>query len=418
MNNFNIRKIFQNLEKINIKDEPDQVDFDLFEDSEDDEALIKIKDHIVEEVSHAAKDDVIDYSEIDVELKANQLGDFTVNFERRISGPTDQNKFSSNKQVNNLNLSKETNKSMRFDRYKKVFNSKMRVMMQGFSQCTSMIARSFKRIKENYLPKMKKQKVLKTKTTVNNIPKPNFQKLKSNDANLKYLLNIIMGIELTLSATPNIEISNKESISKYLISLKYPVATATLTGAEDIYYIVDHAGILFNNIRRAYGIEKDTFIQSISPKDFITEMMISYTTNIEELISTSKSGSLFYYTRDGKYILKTIPKKEHKFFKSILRDYFHHMIKNRNTLLPKFYGCYKLIRQIKDVKLDKIYFVVMENLFRTRNDIQLRFDLKGSTYKRIVLKKDESIEGRTIDYALKDQDLINNKKFIHLGVST
>ena len=38
----------------------------------------------------------------------------------------------------------------------------------------------------------------------------------------------------------------------------------------------------------------------------ISEMMISSSTIIEELCSTGKSGSVFYYTKDGKYIIKSI----------------------------------------------------------------------------------------------------------------
>jgi len=103
-----------------------------------------------------------------------------------------------------------------------------------------------------------------------------------------------------------------------------------------VFYISDYAGIIFNNIRKAYGIDKETYIQSISPQEFITEMMISSKTIIEELCSTGQSGSLFYYTRDGRFIIKTISKTEYDFLKKILPNYFNYIISNKETLLPKY----------------------------------------------------------------------------------
>ena len=408
---FNIRKIFKELEKITVKEE----DFDNSDYSAS-ELMDNFKDHINDNGSQAFQEELIDNGEIDIEVKMERgISDQNVFFSKVSSASLGlQNKLSSLKSKNKIQVKdKDVVKNIKVEKFKRI------VINKTFSQCIYYLNKSFKKIKESYLlDNNLNTKKPRKKVTLANIPKTKKQLLKSNDVNLKYLLNIIMGIEMTIGATPNINILETDDISKYMKSLKYPVATATLTGADDIYYIVDHAGILFNNIRKAFGIEKEQFIQSISPKDFITEMMISYTTNIEELISTSKSGSLFYYTRDGKYILKTIPKKEFKFFKKILKDYFSYLIKNKSTLLPKFYGCYKLVRQLKTVKLDTIYFVVMDNLFKTDKDIHLRYDLKGSTYHRQVIKVGEeaALNGKVADFALKDNDLINNKQFFYLGV--
>jgi 1-phosphatidylinositol-4-phosphate 5-kinase len=64
-------------------------------------------------------------------------------------------------------------------------------------------------------------------------------------------------------------------------------------------------------------------------------MMISSKTIIEELCSTGKSGSMFYYTKNGNFIIKTISKIEYEYMKKILPDYFNYMINNKNSLLPK-----------------------------------------------------------------------------------
>jgi 1-phosphatidylinositol-4-phosphate 5-kinase len=113
--------------------------------------------------------------------------------------------------------------------------------------------------------------------------------------------------------------------------------------------------------------------------------MISSQTIFEELCSTGSSGSLLYYTRDGEFIVKTISKKEYKFLKIMLGDYFFYLKENPLSFLPKLLGCYVLKRKYRKKKTN-IYFIVMSNVFATAYRIDLRFDLKGSTIGRKVLK--------------------------------
>jgi hypothetical protein len=187
---------------------------------------------------------------------------------------------------------------------------------------------------------------------------------------------------------------------------------------EEVFILKEFAGIIFNNIRLYLGFDKEDFIASISPQDFITELMISNQTIFEELCSTGKSGSLFYYTRDGKFIVKTIKRDEYKFIKQILPDYFDHLKTNPLSLLPKFLGCYVLTRKFKK-KRDKIYFIVMINVFATSKHIHIRYDLKGSRIGRRVLtgKRDAEIMAKG-DLALKDLDLENRKEKIYIGDKT
>jgi 1-phosphatidylinositol-4-phosphate 5-kinase len=186
--------------------------------------------------------------------------------------------------------------------------------------------------------------------------------------------------------------------------------------------IKEYAGIVFNSIRKLYGYNKDSFIQSISPQVFITEMIISNTTSIEELFNTGSSGSLFYYTRDGKFILKTISKNEYKTMKRILPKYYYHLINYKNTFLPKFFGCYKLIKKVKKKKIF-VYFIIMMNVFCTNKQIHVKFDLKGSTIGREVIpKKDkynkcfDDILGK-YSFSLKDLDFDYFKKNIYINDS-
>lgn len=62
----------------------------------------------------------------------------------------------------------------------------------------------------------------------------------------------------------------------------------------------------------------------------------------KQLCSTGKSGSLFYYTEDGRYMLKTIHK--HEFFKmlEILQNYHEHLLECPDSVINRFYGLHKI----------------------------------------------------------------------------
>lgn len=105
---------------------------------------------------------------------------------------------------------------------------------------------------------------------------------------------------------------------------------------------------------------------------------------LTELCSTGKSGSFFYYTTDGKFMLKTIRKDEFKLMKSILKSYYDHLtIENPDSLISRIYGLHKVIFYRKKNKMQKkIYFCIMNNIFCTPLKIDSRYDLKGSLQGR------------------------------------
>lgn len=135
---------------------------------------------------------------------------------------------------------------------------------------------------------------------------------------------------------------------------------------------------------------------------------------LAELCSSGKSGSFFYFTQDSKFVLKTIPREEFKFMKKILRPYHEYLTqRNPDTLMSKIYGIHKVIfhRKLGNLR-KKYYFCIMDNLFNTRHKIDLRYDLKGSTYGRKTIN-DGGVVDRTI--ALKDLDLLERKEIFKIG---
>ena len=103
--------------------------------------------------------------------------------------------------------------------------------------------------------------------------------------------------------------------------------------------------------------------------------------SLTELCSSGKSGSFFYYTSDGNFMLKTIRKDEFKLMKSILKNYYDHItVENQDSMISRIYGLHKVIFYRKKHKMQKkIYFCVMNNVFCTHLKIDYRYDLKGST---------------------------------------
>lgn len=130
---------------------------------------------------------------------------------------------------------------------------------------------------------------------------------------------------------------------------------------------------------------------------------------LSELGSPGKSGSFFYFSRDYKYIIKTIHHAEHKFLRKVLKDYYNHVTDNPNTLLSQFYG----LHRVKMPYGKKIHFVVMNNLFPPHRDIHSTFDLKGSTVGRDY--REEELE-KNPRATLKDLNWLRRKRHLELGL--
>jgi hypothetical protein len=129
--------------------------------------------------------------------------------------------------------------------------------------------------------------------------------------------------------------------------------------------------------------------------------------NYIEFISNSKSGQFFFYSHDGRYMLKTQTKEENKFLLRILPQYFEYLRQNPHSLLVRILGMHRItmyhIRR-------KVHFVIMASVFDTPAQIHTIYDLKGSLQGREATAKERETGG-----VLKDNDLLNDKRKLHLG---
>ncbi|KAF7456517.1 Phosphatidylinositol-4-phosphate 5-kinase [Cryptosporidium felis] len=195
---------------------------------------------------------------------------------------------------------------------------------------------------------------------------------------------------------------------------------------------IDYNPMVFRKIREICHISPESYIRSVGPEQLLGNMVLGNLSSMNELCSEGKSGAFFYYTTDGRFLIKTVEKKTASFFRSILDKYYKHIESNPNSLITRIYGLHALrfkkpllkpIHMLRDQisnnnhsiirknKIHKIFFIVMENIFHTPVEIHRRYDIKGSLVGRStppILQQDRTI-------ALKELDMKSNGEmlFIH-----
>jgi len=181
--------------------------------------------------------------------------------------------------------------------------------------------------------------------------------------------NMLTGIRFTVSRTNakiNRDLTDADFDARHKFSFDITGNELTPSAKYDFKF-KDYAPWVFRHLRAHFGLDPADYLMSLTSKYILSE-----------LGSPGKSGSFFYFSRDYKYIIKTIHHAEHKLLRKILREYYKHVIDNPNTLISQFYG----LHRVKIPYGRKIHFVVMNNLFPPHRDIHQMFDLKGSTIGR------------------------------------
>ena len=63
---------------------------------------------------------------------------------------------------------------------------------------------------------------------------------------------------------------------------------------------------------------------------------------MSSMVSEGKSGSLFYWSHDGRYVVKTIAADERGALKDMLHAYKGYVSSHPNTLITKYLGLFDL----------------------------------------------------------------------------
>ena len=108
---------------------------------------------------------------------------------------------------------------------------------------------------------------------------------------------------------------------------------------------------------------------------------------MSSMVSEGKSGSLFYWSHDGRFMVKTIGADERGSLIAMLRSYRNYVTSHKDTLLAKYLGLYDLRVPAAGGSSCKVFhLVIMSNVFNTPLEVHERFDLKGTfcTYSPVA----------------------------------
>lgn len=224
-------------------------------------------------------------------------------------------------------------------------------------------------------------------------------KVDMNHANWVTAYNMLTGIRFVVSrinAKMDRELTDADFHAKHKFSFDITGNELTPSAKYDFKF-KDYSPWVFRHLRTKFGLDPADYLMSLTSKYILSE-----------LGSPGKSGSFFYFSRDYKYIIKTIHHGEHRFLRKILKDYYEHVDQNPNTLISQFYG----LHRVKTPFGRKIHFVVMNNLFPPHRDIHQTFDLKGSTIGRDFDEKSLESNPRA---TLKDLNWLRRDMHLELG---
>ncbi|KAI9508584.1 SAICAR synthase-like protein [Russula earlei] len=222
------------------------------------------------------------------------------------------------------------------------------------------------------------------------------------EGHVNYVLmyNMLTGIRIAVSRT-QAKIKRPLTDEDFTARHKYSfdiIGNELTPSAKYDFKFKDYAPWVFRELR------EDCF--HLDPADYLLSLTAQYI--LSELGSPGKSGSFFYFSRDYRFIIKTIRHSEHKFLRSILKRYYAHIHANPHTLLSRFYG----LHRVKLPRGNKIHFVIMNNLFPAHKDIHESYDLKGSTVGRLYPEERARENPRAV---LKDLNWIDRGKELELG---
>ncbi|KAF8524317.1 hypothetical protein BU17DRAFT_43095 [Hysterangium stoloniferum] len=218
--------------------------------------------------------------------------------------------------------------------------------------------------------------------------------------NYVLMYNMLTGIRVAVSrcqAKVRRPLTDDDFTARHKFSFDI-VGNELTPSAKYDFKFKDYAPWVFRELREDYF--------RLDPADYLLSLTAKYI--LSELGSPGKSGSFFYFSRDYRFIIKTIHHNEHKFLLSVLKDYYNHVKSYPNTLLSRFFG----LHRVKLPRGRKIHFVIMNNLFPPHRDIHETYDLKGSTIGRLYPEEKAAQNPRAV---LKDLNWINRQRQLELG---
>ncbi|KAI8986488.1 hypothetical protein BDB01DRAFT_720192 [Pilobolus umbonatus] len=268
-----------------------------------------------------------------------------------------------------------------------ILNQEGPELSEDFEKELTQRRKTFKRLSRRRSPEEEEDKVLFG------------TRISEGHQNYVLMYNMLTGIRIAVgrvSAKMSRPVEEEDYGAAH--KLAFDVIGDELTpGAKYDFKFKDYAPWIFRSLREKFGVD---------PADYLISLTSKYI--LSELGSPGKSGSFFYYSRDYRFIIKTIHHTEHKFMRTILKEYHNHVSANPDTLLCRYYG----LHRVKLPHGRKIHFVVMGNILPPNKDIHETYDLKGSTIGRFLPEE----EIKKNPYAvMKDLNWERRGKKLQLG---
>lgn len=230
-------------------------------------------------------------------------------------------------------------------------------------------------------------------------------KVSEGHSNYVVAYNMLTGIRVAVSRCSGIMEPLTEADFGLTKKLAFDVTGSELTPSSRYdFKFKDYAPNVFRELRKTFGLDPADYLMSLTSKYILSE-----------LGSPGKSGSFFYFSRDYRFIIKTIHHSEHRLLRRVLKDYYSYVKDNPDTLISQFYGLHRVKMPWNKVKgLHKVHFIVMNNLFPPHRDIHAQFDLKGSLMGRYTEAEKAKDEKKQV-IVLKDQNWLVGDYKIKLG---
>ncbi|CAG9319920.1 unnamed protein product [Blepharisma stoltei] len=272
----------------------------------------------------------------------------------------------------------------------------------------------YEKSKESLLFWKKAKKIINTKTYIEmhtdmwTIPISHImQKCFRSQTTISILTGLYEAIRLSSlnSRSMNLNdftISDYNEIAQHKISDKN--LTLDLNGIKSsrfpYYIIAEYAPKVFHHLRVIDNINTEISLSALAPKN-----------NKSTLFSVHKgqggSGSLFIFTEDDTFVIKTITKTERKTLaKRLLQAYHRHILHHSDSLLCRIYGVYTL----KISGLAPLELLLCQNL--KKDHVVKFYDLKGSTHNRHANSIRKDFIG-----PYKDSDFLRESKTISMNPS-
>ena len=231
-----------------------------------------------------------------------------------------------------------------------------------------------------------------------------------------FMRDILLGVAISLKKSKDDEIFSNESMTlnsddfkyfkKYEINFQkfknYGLKDHTVENSDYLNFeVIDYVPKCFSFLRNLEKIDIDKMIESFLPKN--------NSQGIKR--SPGKSGSFFISTDDNKYMIKSLKSDEFDLLKhAFLKEYADYIKNNPNSLLCRLYGMYKIILG----QGDEILIIVMRNVIGDfKENTIVKFDLKGSTYKRKA-----NFDMGNNNNVMKDLDFNEFEKRLMLSLSS